>query len=49
MELGHHVTLVPDATAAVSAEGMKAAATNAPMYAHAIRSTEELVAQISKD
>ena len=41
MELGYHVTLVNDATAAFSAEGMVAAATNAPMYAHAILSTAE--------
>jgi nicotinamidase-related amidase len=46
MELGYHVTLVTDATAAFSAEGMKAAATNAPMYAHAILSTTELLEQI---
>jgi nicotinamidase-related amidase len=32
MELGYHVTLVTDATAAFSAEGMQAAATNAPSY-----------------
>ena len=46
MELGYHVTLVPDATAAFSAEGMKAAATNAPMYAHAILSTADLLEQL---
>jgi nicotinamidase-related amidase len=46
MELGYHVTLVPDATAAFSPEGMTAAATNAPMFAHAILSTEELLAQL---
>lgn len=43
MELGYHVTLVTDATAAFSAEGMQAAATNAPMFAHAIYSTAELL------
>lgn len=46
MELGYHVTLVKDATAAFSAEGMKAAETNAPMFAHAILSTEELLKQL---
>jgi nicotinamidase-related amidase len=45
MELGYHVTLVKDATAAFSHEGMLAAATNAPMYAHAILSTNELLEQ----
>jgi nicotinamidase-related amidase len=45
MELGYHVTLVSDATAAFSHEGMQAAAANAPMFAHAILSTEELLAQ----
>jgi nicotinamidase-related amidase len=43
MELGYHVTLVPDATAAFSPEGMSAAATNAPMFAHAILKTDELI------
>jgi nicotinamidase-related amidase len=43
MELGYHVTLVPDATAAFSPEGMTAAATNAPMFAHAILKTDELI------
>lgn len=47
MELGYHVTLVTDATAAFSADGMKAAATNAPMYAHAILSTAALLEQIA--
>ncbi|MDB4966972.1 MAG: isochorismatase, partial [Myxococcales bacterium] len=44
MELGYHVTLVKDAMAAFSHEGMVAAATNAPMYAHAIHTTQELLA-----
>jgi nicotinamidase-related amidase len=48
MELGYHVTLVPDATAAFSAAGMVAAAENAPMFAHAILTTEELLAQLPK-
>lgn len=46
MELGYHVTLVKDATAAFSHEGMQAAATNAPMFAHAILSTSELLDQL---
>jgi len=45
MELGYHVTLVPEATAAFSAEGMHAAHVNAPMFAHAILTTDELLAQ----
>lgn len=48
MELGYHVTLVTDATAAFSAEGMQAAAINAPMFAHAIHTTAELVEQLPK-
>jgi nicotinamidase-related amidase len=45
MELGYHVTLVKDATAAFSQEGMHAAhAINGPTYAHAILTTEELLA-----
>jgi nicotinamidase-related amidase len=48
MEFGYHVTLVPDATAAFSPEGMVAAATNAPMFAHAILKTDELLAQLPK-
>jgi nicotinamidase-related amidase len=51
MELGYHVTLVKDATAAFSQEGMHAAhaahAVNGPTYAHAILTTEELLAQLS--
>lgn len=43
MELGYHVTIVPDAQAAFSEEGMRAAAANAPMYAHAILGTAELL------
>jgi nicotinamidase-related amidase len=49
MELGYHVTLVPDATAAFSPEGMVAAATNAPMFAHAILKTDDLLAQFPKE
>jgi len=48
MELGYDVTLVKDATAAFSQEGMHAAhAINGPTYAHAILTTEELLAQFS--
>ena len=46
MELGYHVTLVKDATAAFSPEGMQAAAVNAPMFAHAILSTTELLERL---
>lgn len=42
-ELGYHVTLVTDATAAFSKEGMIAAATNAPTYAHSILTTAQLL------
>ena len=42
-ELGYHVTLVRDATAAMSAEAMHAAHDiNGPTYAHAILTTAEL-------
>jgi nicotinamidase-related amidase len=48
MELGYHVTLVKDATAAFSQEGMHAAhAVNGPTCAHATLTTEELLAQLS--
>jgi nicotinamidase-related amidase len=48
MELGYHVTLVKDATAAFSDEAMHAAhAVNGPTFAHAILTTEELLAQLS--
>jgi nicotinamidase-related amidase len=46
MELGYHVTVVKDATAAFNPEGMKAAETNAPMFAHAILTTKELLDQL---
>ena len=47
-ELGYHVTLVKDATAAFSPEAMHAAhAINGPTYAHAIVTTEELIPQLS--
>lgn len=44
MELGYHVTLVRDATAAFTSEMMHAAhVLNGPTYAHAIVDTRELV------
>jgi nicotinamidase-related amidase len=49
MELGFHVTLVRDATAAFSPEAMHAAhAINGPTYAHAIVDTKELLAAWSR-
>jgi nicotinamidase-related amidase len=45
MELGYHVTLVRDATAAFSREAMHAAhELNGPTFAHAILTTDELIA-----
>lgn len=45
MELGYHVTLVRDATAAFDAAGMQAAhETNGPSFAHAIVTADELLA-----
>lgn len=45
MELGYHVTLVKDATAAASREAMQAAhEINGPTFAHAILTTSEVVA-----
>jgi nicotinamidase-related amidase len=45
MELGYHVTLVKDATAAYSHEAMHAAhEINGPTFAHAILTTDEVVA-----
>ena len=47
MELGYRVTLIKDATAAFSKEAMHAAhAINGPTYAHAIVTTEELLARL---
>ena len=49
MELGYHVTLVRDATAAFSHEMMHAAhELNGPTYAHNIVSTEELIEALPK-
>jgi nicotinamidase-related amidase len=46
-ELGYHVTLVRDATAAFSHEAMHAAHDlNGPNFAHAILTTAELLAAI---
>ena len=46
-ELGYHVTLVKDATAAFSHEAMHAAhEINGPTYAHAIFTTAEFLAEI---
>ena len=45
MELGYHVTLVRDATAASIADMMHAAhELNGPTFAHAILTTDELLA-----
>lgn len=47
MELGYRVTLVRDATAAFSAEAMRCAHDiNGPTYAHAILTTDELLAEL---
>ena len=47
MELGYHVTLVTDATAAFSQEMMHAAhELNGPTYAHAILTTAELISAL---
>ena len=48
MELGYHVTLVRDATAAQSRDMMRAAhEINGPAYAHAIVTTKQLLAALS--
>lgn len=45
VELGYHVTLVPDAAAAFSPEGMHAAfEVNGPTFVHAIVKTDDLLA-----
>ena len=47
MELGYHVTLVRDAIAAFSRDGMQAALeVNGPTFAHSILTTKELLAQL---
>src|SRR5467141_4093911 len=46
-ELGYHVTLVRDATAAFSSEAMHAAhEINGPTFAHAILTTNEVIAAL---
>ena len=48
-ELGYHVTLVRDATAAFSSEAMHAAHDiNGPTFAHAILTTNEVIAALVK-
>ena len=48
-ELGYHVTLVRDATAAFSPEAMRAAhEINGPTFAHAILTTDEVIAALVK-
>jgi nicotinamidase-related amidase len=48
VELGYHVTLVRDATAAFSPEAMHAAhEINAPTFAHAILTTDVLIAELT--
>lgn len=50
MELGYHVTLVRDATAAFSLDCMQAAHDlNGPTYAHAILTTAELLEALETD
>jgi nicotinamidase-related amidase len=49
-ELGYHVTLVRDATAAFSLEGLQAAHDiNGPTYAHAIHATAEFLTALAGD
>ena len=49
MELGYHVTLVKDATAAYSREMMRAAhELNGPTFAHAILTAEDLIRKIPR-
>lgn len=50
VELGYHVTLVKDATAAFSDDRMRAAhELNGPTFAHAILTTAELVAALPRE
>ena len=50
MELGYYVTLIKDATAAFSHEGMYAAhEVNGPLFAHAILTTKELLSLLSAE
>ena len=48
-QLGYHVTLVRDATAAFSSDAMRAAHDiNGPTFAHAILLTDEVIAALGK-
>ena len=48
-ELGYHVTLVRDATAAFSSEAMRAAHDiNGPTFAHAVLTTNDVIAALGK-
>ena len=47
VELGYHLTMVRDATAAFLREEMEATFLNAPTYAHEILTTDELVAALA--
>ena len=48
-ELGYHVTLVPDATAAFSRGAMRAAhRINGPTFAHAILTTDAVIAALAR-
>src|SRR5262245_11761155 len=50
MELGYHVTLITDATAAISQEMMHAAhKLNGPTYAHAILTAAEPIAALQAE
>jgi nicotinamidase-related amidase len=46
MELGYHVTLITDATAAFNPEGMTAARVNSKLFAHAELTTDDLLAAL---
>ena len=48
VELGYHLTLVKDATAAFSREEMHAAEVNAPTFAHVVATTREIIDGLSK-
>jgi nicotinamidase-related amidase len=48
VELGYHLTLVKDATAAFSREEMHAAEVNAPTFAHVVTTTREIIDRLSK-
>jgi nicotinamidase-related amidase len=49
MQRGYHVTLIRDATAAFDREGMRAAhEVNGPRFAHAMLSTDELLARLPR-